>query len=82
MLRTQSPADYDAWVSNEMEFDDPKVVAAIEESGAFARNDAYVAGGAGAVASTDFRDSPKGILRKPATVLNAPSSVHYSCILP
>ncbi len=66
MLRTQSPADYDAWVSNEMKFDDPKVVAAIEEFGAFARNDAYVAGGAGAVASTDFRDSPKGLFSSPA----------------
>jgi len=30
-----------------------------------ARNDAYVAGGAGAVASTDFRDSPKGIFSSP-----------------
>lgn len=65
MLRTNPPADYDAWVSNEMRFDDPKVVAAIEEFGAFARNDAYVAGGAGAVASTDFRDSPKGLFTSP-----------------
>ncbi|MBT0956687.1 carbohydrate ABC transporter substrate-binding protein [Alphaproteobacteria bacterium KMM 3653] len=65
MLRTQ-PADvYDRWVSNEMPFDDPAVVAAIEEFGAFARNDDYVAGGAGAVASTDFRDSPKGMFASP-----------------
>ncbi|MEM7269990.1 MAG: ABC transporter substrate-binding protein [Pseudomonadota bacterium] len=65
MLRTQSPADYDAWVANEMKFDDPKVIAAIEEFGDFARNDANVAGGAGAVASTDFRDSPKGLFSSP-----------------
>ncbi|MBO6724670.1 MAG: carbohydrate ABC transporter substrate-binding protein [Rhizobiaceae bacterium] len=65
MLRTQSPEDYDAWVANELKFDDPKVVAAIEEFGWFARNDAYVAGGAGAVASTDFRDSPKGLFSSP-----------------
>ncbi|MBS0124395.1 ABC transporter substrate-binding protein [Thetidibacter halocola] len=65
MLRTQSPEDYDAWVKNELKFDDPKVVAAIEEFGWFARNDAYVAGGAGAVASTDFRDSPKGLFDAP-----------------
>lgn len=65
MLRTQSPADYDAWVANELKFNDPKVVAAIEEFGAFARNDAYVVGGAGAVASTDFRDSPKGLFASP-----------------
>lgn len=65
MLRTQPPAVYDQWVSNEMPFDDPRVVAAIEEFGAFARNDEYVAGGAGAVASTDFRDSPKGLFAAP-----------------
>ncbi len=66
MLRTQSPADYDAWVSNDMKFDDPKVIAAIEEFGAFARNDDYVDGGASAVASIDFRDSPKGLFESPA----------------
>ena len=65
MLRTQAPADYDAWVANDMKFDDPKVVAAIEEFGAFSRVDAYVAGGAGGVASTDFRDSPKGLFTSP-----------------
>ncbi len=65
MLRTASPADYDAWVANDMSFDDPKVVAAIEEFGYFARNNDYVVGGAGAVASTDFRDSPKGLFGAP-----------------
>jgi len=65
MLRTQPPDVYDDWVSNDMPFDDPRVVAAIEEFGWFARNDAYVAGGAGAVASTDFRDSPKGLFSAP-----------------
>ncbi|MEL6641184.1 MAG: ABC transporter substrate-binding protein [Pseudomonadota bacterium] len=65
MLRTQAPAVYDQWVSNELSFDAPEVVAAIEEFGAFARNDDYVAGGAGAVASTDFRDSPKGMFDSP-----------------
>jgi len=65
MLRTQSPEDYDKWVSNEMKFDDPKVLAAIEEFGWFARNDKLVDGGAGAVATTDFRDSPKGLFASP-----------------
>ncbi len=65
MLRTQSPADYDAWVANDLKFNDPKVIAAIEEFGAFARNNDYVAGGSGAVASTDFRDSPKGLFSSP-----------------
>jgi len=65
MLRTQSPDVYDKWVTNEIPFDDPRVVAAIEEFGWFAKTDANVAGGAGAVASTDFRDSPKGMFSSP-----------------
>jgi alpha-glucoside transport system substrate-binding protein len=64
MLRTQSPADYDAWVSNELKFNDPKVVGAIEEFGWFIE-DGRVAGGKGAVATTDFRDSPKGLFSSP-----------------
>ena len=65
MLRTQPPSVYDQWVSNEIPFDDPRVVAAIDEFGWFAKNDKFVAGGAGAVASTDFRDSPKGLFSVP-----------------
>ncbi len=65
MLRTQ-PADvYDKWVSNEIPFNDPVVIAAIEEFGWFAKNDKFVSGGAGTVASTDFRDSPKGLFSSP-----------------
>ncbi len=65
MLRLHAPEVYDQWVSNEIPFDDERVVAAIEEFGWFARNDDFVAGGAGAVASTDFRDSPKGLFSSP-----------------
>lgn len=65
MLRTQTPEVYDQWVANEIPFNDERVVAAIEEFGYFARNDDYVAGGAGVVASTDFRDSPKGMFSSP-----------------
>jgi alpha-glucoside transport system substrate-binding protein len=65
LLRTQTPDVYDQWVSNEIPFDDARIVAAIEEFGYFARNDDYVAGGAGAVASTDFRDSPQGLFDSP-----------------
>ena len=65
MLRTQPPEVYDQWVTNEIPFDDPRVIAAIEEFGWFARDDSKVSGGAGAVASTDFRDSPKGLFSSP-----------------
>ena len=65
MLRTQ-PADvYDAWTTNEIPFNDQRVIDAIEEFGWFARNDANVSGGAGAVATTDFRDSPRGLFSSP-----------------
>ena len=65
LLRTQPTSVYDQWVANEIPFNDERIVAAIEEFGAFARNDDYVAGGAGVVASTDFRDSPKGLFSSP-----------------
>ncbi|MEL6582385.1 MAG: ABC transporter substrate-binding protein [Pseudomonadota bacterium] len=65
MLRTQPASVYDDWTSNNMPFNDPRVIEAIEEFGWFARDDAKVAGGAGAVASTDFRDSPDGLFASP-----------------
>ncbi len=66
MLRTQTPEVYDQWVSNEIPFNDPKVVEAIETFGMFAKNDDMVAGGSAAVGSTDFRDSPAGLFTSPA----------------
>ncbi|MCE0506123.1 ABC transporter substrate-binding protein [Roseivivax sp. GX 12232] len=65
MLRLHPPQDYDAWVANEMPFDDPKVLDAIEEYGWFARTEGFVAGGAQAAATTDFRDSPAGLFSVP-----------------
>ena len=65
MLRTQTADVYDGWVDHSVPFSDPRVQEAIEEFGYFAKNDAFVAGGAGAVASTDFRDSPKGLFSSP-----------------
>ena len=65
MLRTQPPEVYDKWVTNEIKFDSPEVIGAIEAFGKFAKNDAWVDGGAAGVASTDFRDSPKGLFSAP-----------------
>jgi alpha-glucoside transport system substrate-binding protein len=65
MLRTQSPDVYDKWVTNEIPFNDKAVTGAIDEFGWFAKNDKFVDGGAAAVASTDFRDSPKGLFSSP-----------------
>jgi alpha-glucoside transport system substrate-binding protein len=65
MLRLHEPEVYDDWVSNEMPFDDPRVIEAIEEFGWFVRNDDFVQGGAQAAATTDFRDSPSGLFSFP-----------------
>jgi alpha-glucoside transport system substrate-binding protein len=65
MLRTQSPEVYDGWVSNKVKFNDKRVVDAIEAYGWFAKNDAYVDGGAKAVATVSFKDSPKGLFGAP-----------------
>ena len=65
MLRTQAPAVYDGWVDNSIKFNDKRVVEAIEAYGWFAKNDAYVDGGAKAVATVSFKDSPKGMFGSP-----------------
>ncbi len=65
MLRTQPPETYDKWVTNEIKFNDPAVTGALDVFGSIAKNEAYVDGGAAGVASTDFRDSPKGLFSTP-----------------
>ncbi len=64
MLRTASPETYDQWVTNEIPFDDPAVVNAIEEYGYFLE-DGRVSGGRNAAATIDFRDSPSGLFEFP-----------------
>ncbi len=65
MLRLNPPDVYDGWVNNSVKFNDPRVIKAIDEFGWFAKNDKFVDGGAAAVSSTDFRDSPKGLFTSP-----------------
>ncbi|OJF95245.1 ABC transporter substrate-binding protein [Pararhizobium antarcticum] len=65
MLRTQPADTYDKWVTNAIPFSDAAVTGAIDEFGWFAKNDKFVAGGAAAVSSSDFRDSPKGLFSSP-----------------
>ena len=65
MLRTQTPAVYDGWVDNSIKFNDKRVVEAIEAYGWFAKNESYVDGGAKAVATVSFKDSPKGMFGSP-----------------
>ena len=65
MLRTQPVEVYDQWTRGEIAFDDPRVVAAIEEYGRFAREPDYTPQGPEGVASTDFRDAPSGLFEFP-----------------
>ena len=75
LLRVSPPDVYDRWVTNEIAFDDPVILAAIEEFGYFARTDAFVVGGATGVAATDFRDSPNGLFSTPPQCFLAPPSL-------
>jgi len=65
LLRTQPAEVYDGWVTNEVAFNDPRIVEAIETFGMFAKNDDWVNGGSAAVGATDFRDSPRGMFDVP-----------------
>lgn len=65
MLRKYSPETYDAWVSNELKFDSEEVVDVMNTFGEFLFTDGWVAGGAGAVATTSFGDSPAGLFTIP-----------------
>ncbi|MBS1300888.1 ABC transporter substrate-binding protein [Loktanella sp. SALINAS62] len=65
MLRTASLEDYDRWVSNDLPFNDPIVVNAIEQYGNYALTEGFVDGGPEAAATTDFRDSPDGLFDFP-----------------
>ena len=65
LLRTQPLEVYDGWVTNEIPFNDERIVAAIDAFGMFAKNDAWVSGGAASVATSDFRESPLGLISVP-----------------
>lgn len=65
LLRTAPPETYDKWTRNEIPFNDPAVVNALDIFAKIATNPKYVDGGVAAVAATDFRDSPKGLFTVP-----------------
>jgi alpha-glucoside transport system substrate-binding protein len=65
MLRTQAPDVYDGWVKNTVKFNDPRVIAVMDIFGSIAKDDKKVAGGAKAVATTSFGDSPRGLFTVP-----------------
>jgi alpha-glucoside transport system substrate-binding protein len=65
MLRVNGPEVYDQWTNHEIPFNDPKVVAVLDEVGSFLKNDAWVNGGLGdvkTIASTTFQEGGIPIL--------------------
>lgn len=65
VLREAGGDVYDQWVSHEIAFDDPQIVAAANKVGDILRNDDYVNGGLGdarSVAATRFQDGGLPIL--------------------
>ncbi len=65
MLRTQPPEVYDGWVKNTVKFNDQRVIDVMDIFGSIAKDDKKVAGGAKAVATTSFGDSPRGLFTVP-----------------
>ncbi len=61
MLRFQDAATYDQWVSNEIPFNDPKVLEVIGEAGKILKNPAYV-GDVPSIATTSFQTGGAGIV--------------------
>ena len=65
MLRLSGPETYDKWVNHEIPFNGPEGTAALDEVGAFMKNDKYFNGGLGnikSIASTTFQDGGLPIL--------------------
>jgi alpha-glucoside transport system substrate-binding protein len=65
MLRELGTEDYDAWITNELAFNDPKVLTVLEKVGSILKNPDYVNGGFGdvvTIASTTFQDGGLPIL--------------------
>lgn len=62
MLRTTSPANYDAWVAGDLDFASPEVTAAFEKAGEIWFNPDYVLGGTTGILTTNFGDAPLSLL--------------------
>ena len=66
MLRTAGPDVYDQWQVNEIPFNDPQDVEALDAVGSILKNEEYVNGGLGnvqTIASTTFQEGGIPILR-------------------
>ena len=60
MLRTNSAADYDAWVAGTLKFSDPKVQSAFSMAGSILKNEKYI--DVASIATTSFKEAGYGVL--------------------
>ena len=65
VLRSYPVEVYDKWITNEIKFDDPRIVAALEELGKILRSETKVAGGPTEVNGLDWRVASAGIFDNP-----------------
>jgi len=65
MLRTTTPANYDAWVAGTLKFDSPEVKKAISYMTPIWFNDKMVYGGTKSISTTAFGDAPKPMFDNP-----------------
>ena len=65
MLRLHPGEVYDQWVKNEIAFDDPRVVAAMEEFEGFMEGEGFVNNGTANIAGTDWRDAAADLFELP-----------------
>ena len=63
MLRINGEEVYDQWVNHEIPFNDPQVVAAVDEVGSYVKNPDYLGGenNVKAIATTKFQDGGLGV---------------------
>jgi len=65
LLRTQPVDVYDKWVAHEVKFDSPEVRNAFELLDGIWLQEGSTYGGAAYIASTDFKEPPKGLFTDP-----------------
>ncbi len=65
VLRTAGPEVYDQWVSHEIPFDDPQIVAALDAMGEIYKTDGMVLGGSRTILNTPFAEAMQPAFANP-----------------
>ena len=82
MLRTATPAQYDAWTRGELPFDSPEVRRAIEIMGDLWFRDDFVLGGRSAILTVPFGDAATPLVLDPPRALMHRQATFIAGFLP